>query len=46
VQHSSQLIANNLGCCGELAQLVERCNRTAEVRDSNSLFSIVETFSE
>ncbi len=26
---------------GELAQLVERCNRTAEVRGSNPLFSIV-----
>ena len=25
---------------GELAQLVERCDRTAEVRDSSSLFSI------
>ena len=25
---------------GELAQLVERCDRTAEVRGSNPLFSI------
>ena len=25
---------------GELAQLVERCDRTAEVRSSNLLFSI------
>jgi hypothetical protein len=28
------------GTFGELAQLVERCDRTAEVRDSSSLFSI------
>ena len=28
------------GLSGELAQLVERCDRTAEVRDSSSLFSI------
>ena len=27
-------------CPGELAQLVERCDRTAEVRGSNPLFSI------
>ena len=30
----------NFCCEGELAQLVERCDRTAEVRGSNPLFSI------
>ena len=29
---------------GELAQLVERCDRTAEVRGSSPLFSIVKWF--
>ncbi|ELS47127.1 hypothetical protein C789_3109 [Microcystis aeruginosa FACHB-905 = DIANCHI905] len=29
---------------GELAQLVERCDRTAEVRDSSSLFSIFQRY--
>ena len=30
-----------LSVLGELAQLVERCDRTAEVRSSNLLFSIL-----
>ena len=30
-----------IACDGELAQLVERCDRTAEVRGSSPLFSIV-----
>jgi hypothetical protein len=32
--------------CGELAQLVERCDRTAEARGSNPLFSIFGTESK
>ena len=34
--------ASDNGAVGELAQLVERCNRTAEVRGSNPLFSTFE----
>jgi hypothetical protein len=40
VTTNNQHPTTNIQQLGELAQLVERCDRTAEVRDSSSLFSI------